>query len=153
MTSKNSNGKSTGIISIFIEDALEITNDYGITNSHPTDSKIDKASELINAPLRKVIHASVYFVLAFFIITFLNVCFDHKKYIITVILTLLICIIFASSDEIHQTFIKGRTGQALDVAIDSAGAIVGVVFYSTYHIVYKFGYRRGEDECIHIEEV
>ena len=150
MTSKNSNGKSTGIISIFIEDALEITNDYGITDSHPNDSKIDKASELINAPLRKVIHASVYFVLAFFIITFLNVLFDHKYYIISMIMTILICIAFAASDEIHQTFVNGRTGQFLDVAIDTAGAFVGILFYSTYHIVYKCGYKSGKNsnECI-----
>lgn len=154
MTSKNSNGKSTGIISIFIEDALEITNDYGITNSHPTDSKIDKASELINAPLRKVIHASVYFVLAFFIITFLNVLFDHKYYIVSMLLTILLCVIFASSDEIHQTFVNGRTGQALDVAIDSAGALVGILFYSTYHIVYKCGLKKGiqESQVNEIEE-
>ena len=143
MTSKNSNGKSTGIISLFIEDALEITNDYGITDSHPNDKKIDKASELINAPLRKVIHASVYFVLAFFIITFLNVLFDNKYYIISMIMTILICIAFASSDEIHQTFVNGRTGQLLDVAIDTAGAFVGILFYSTYHIAYKCGYNQG----------
>ena len=146
MTSKNSNGKSTGIISIFIEDALEITNDYGITDSHPNDSKIDKASELINAPLRKVIHASVYFVLAFFIITFLNVLFDHNYYIVSMLLTILLCVAFASSDEIHQTFVNGRTGQLLDVAIDTAGAFVGILFFSTYHIVYKCGYKRGIKE-------
>ena len=36
---QNSNGKSTDIIAIFIEDTLEVTNEYGITNSHPTNSK------------------------------------------------------------------------------------------------------------------
>ena len=46
MTSKNSNGKSTGIISLFIEDALDITNEYGITNSHPNDEKLERASNL-----------------------------------------------------------------------------------------------------------
>ncbi len=144
MTSKNSNGKSTDIISLFIEDTLDITNEYGITSSHPTDEKLDKAAHLINAPMRKVIHASVYFVLAFFIMTFFDIIFDHKKYILSVIITLIICASFAASDEFHQTFVNGRTGQILDVLIDSAGAIVGMMFYSTYHIVYKNGYRRGK---------
>ena len=72
MTSKNSNGKSTDIISIFIEDTLEVTNEYGITSSHPSDEKSEKAASLINAPMRKVIHASVYFVLAFFIFMWYN---------------------------------------------------------------------------------
>ena len=46
----------------------------------------------------------------------------------------------------HQTFIAGRTGRPLDVLIDSAGAIVGLLFYSTYYIVYKSGYKRALQE-------
>ena len=38
MNTQNSNGKSTDIIAMFIEDTLDVTNEYGITNSHPTDS-------------------------------------------------------------------------------------------------------------------
>lgn len=109
MNSQNSNGKSTGIISLFIEDALDITNEYGITSSHPTDEKLDRAANLINAPMRKVIHASVYFILAFFVMTFLNIVFDHKKYLLTLVLVLIICVGFAASDEFHQTFVNGRT--------------------------------------------
>ena len=109
MNSKNSNGKSTGIISLFIEDALDVTNEYGITSSHPTDEKLDRAANLINAPMRKVIHASVYFILAFFVMTFLNIVFDHKKYLLTLVLVLIICVGFAASDEFHQTFVNGRT--------------------------------------------
>ena len=146
MNSSNSNGKSTDIISIFIEDALDVTNDYGITNSHPTEEKLEHASQLINAPMRKVIHASVYFVLAFFIMTLLGIIFDHKKYFFTMTLALVICIIFAMTDEFHQTFVAGRTGQLLDVIIDSAGAAVGLLFYSTYQLVYINGYRKALKE-------
>lgn len=152
MTSKNSNGKSTDIISLFIEDTLDITNEYGITSSHPTDEKLDKAANLINAPMRKVIHASVYFVLAFFVMIFLNIVFDHKKYILTIIIALIISAAFASSDEFHQTFVNGRTGQVLDVLIDTAGAVVGTLFYTTYHIVYKAGYRSGQIELEESDE-
>ena len=71
MNTQNSNGKSTDIIAIFIEDTLEVTNEYGITNSHPTNSKLARVSQLINAPMRKVMHASVYLVLAFLAIVLL----------------------------------------------------------------------------------
>lgn len=143
MNSEGSNGKSTDIISIFIEDTLDVTNEYGITSSHPTDEKVDRAASLINAPMRKVIHASVYFALAFFVMTFLNILLNHKKYFLTLILAGLICVTFAASDEFHQTFVNGRTGQIMDVIIDSAGAFIGMIFYSTYHIVYKNGYKQG----------
>ena len=146
MNSENSNGKSMSIISIFIEDTLDITNDYGITNSYPNDEKLEHAAQLLNAPLRKVIHASVYFVLAFFLMVFFNIIFEHKKYTISFLLALLICIGFAISDEIHQTFVNGRTGRLLDVGIDSLGAITGTLFYTTYYLMYRSGYKKAKKE-------
>jgi VanZ family protein len=92
MNTEKSNGKSTDILALFIEDTLEITNDYGITSSHPSDEKLAKASQLINAPMRKVAHASVYFILAFFVIVFLNVLMNNKHYLISLILAIIICV-------------------------------------------------------------
>ena len=142
MNSNNSNGKSTGILSIFIEDALDITNEYGITNSHPSDEKIERISLLINTPMRKVMHASVYFVLSFFLMILLNILLEHKKIWITIILTSLLCIFFAIGDEYHQTFVDGRTGQTIDIVIDTIGSVLGLLFYLTYEIVYKHGYNK-----------
>lgn len=146
MNTENSNGKSTDIIAIFIEDTLDVTNEYGITSSHPTDTKLARVSKLVNAPMRKVMHASVYLVLAFFIILFVNILLNNKHYWIALIITIVVCVGFAISDEYHQTFVSGRTGQPLDVCIDSAGAIVGTLIYSSYYIIYKNGYKRGVKE-------
>ena len=35
--------------------------------------------------------------------------------------------LYAVSDEVHQTFVEGRVGAPLDVAIDTLGAAVGVL--------------------------
>ncbi len=35
--------------------------------------------------------------------------------------------LYAVSDEIHQTFVEGRAGVPLDVAIDTVGALLGVI--------------------------
>ena len=146
MNTQNSNGKSTDIIAMFIEDTLDVTNEYGITSSHPDASKLARVSKLINAPMRKVMHASVYLILSFFIILFMNVLFNNKHYWTALIITLVLCVGFAISDEYNQTFVSGRTGQPLDVCIDSAGAIVGTLIYSSYYIVYKNGYKKGINE-------
>ena len=146
MNSSNSNGKSADILSIIIADALDVTNDYGITNSHPSDAKIERASALMNTPMRKVMHASVYLVLAFFLMILLNIISDHKYYLLTILIALILCVTFAITDEYHQTFVTGRTGQIMDVIIDSIGAVVGLIFYTTYHIVYKNGYRKALKE-------
>lgn len=36
---------------------------------------------------------------------------------------------YATSDELHQHFVPGRTGAPLDVAIDAVGVLVGIVAY------------------------
>ena len=40
---------------------------------------------------------------------------------------LAIAVGYAITDEIHQTFVDGRTGSPVDVLIDTAGAATGVV--------------------------
>lgn len=139
MNSSNSNTSSKGIISIFIEDTLDVTNKFGITNKHPSVEKLDKASELLNTPLRKVAHATVYFIGAFIIIFLTNYILNNKKYYLSLLITLLLIIGLASFDEFHQTFVDGRTGQVKDVCIDTIGGCVGMLFFSTYYIAYYVG--------------
>lgn len=139
MNTTSSNGHSTDIITVFLEKGLEFTNNLGITNSHPSLSKIEHASALLNSPLRKVMHASIYFVFAFILIIVVNMLFKNNKYLISFIITILLCFIFAMTDEYHQTFVVGRTGQFQDVIIDTIGSMFGCLFYGTYYWVYKLG--------------
>lgn len=139
MNNNNSNMNSTNIIYIFIEDTLKVTNKYDITSSNPSDKKLKRASRLLNKPLRKVMHASVYFVLGFLIVLVFNLLFDNKRYWKSLLITILLCIFFAALDEYHQTFVDGRTGQISDVVIDNIGALLGCLFYTTYYIVYRIG--------------
>lgn len=41
--------------------------------------------------------------------------------------SLIFCILYAVSDEVHQHFVPGRGPQALDVFIDSSGSTVGII--------------------------
>lgn len=45
------------------------------------------------------------------------------------IASLLICVLYAVSDEVHQLYIPGRSGEVRDVIIDSAGAGTGIGVY------------------------
>lgn len=146
MKINSSNVKSESIISIFIEDTLEITNKYGITDSHPDDGKIVKATNLLNKPLRKVMHASVYFVLGVLLILFVNYLFKNKKYWLSFIITILLIIILASLDEYHQSFVFGRTSDVKDVLIDTIGGLIGSMLYGTYFFIYTKGYKKGLKE-------
>jgi VanZ family protein len=40
-----------------------------------------------------------------------------------------LAVLYAASDEFHQTFVEGRVGAIHDVAIDAVGAAIGIALY------------------------
>ncbi len=47
-----------------------------------------------------------------------------------IVFTMILCVFYAITDEIHQLFIPGRAGQVRDVLIDSAGSATGIAIYT-----------------------
>lgn len=43
--------------------------------------------------------------------------------------------IYSASDELHQTFIPGRTGQVSDVVVDVAGGTIGLLLLWGFHLM------------------
>ena len=58
-------------------------------------------------------------------------------------MSLLFCIMYAISDEVHQLFIPGRSCEILDVLIDSTGSLIGIFIY------YLFNSRRLKERVKH----
>lgn len=81
--------------------------------------------EVLSFIIRKLAHFTEYLILGFLTINMLNKNDISKKYI----LSILICLIYATSDEIHQLFVPGRVCQLRDILIDSIGSITGVYLY------------------------
>lgn len=79
-------------------------------------------ARLLSLIIRKLAHFTEYLILGFLTINMLNKNDISKKYLISI----LICIIYATSDEIHQIFVPGRACQIRDILIDSIGSITGV---------------------------
>ena len=51
---------------------------------------------------------------------------------------LAIAVTFAASDELHQHFVRGRVGSPRDIAIDAAGAAIGlIVFFYRRQLIAK----------------
>ncbi len=44
-----------------------------------------------------------------------------------VLITLMVAAIYGLSDEWHQTFVKGRSGELWTIGLDTIGALIGVV--------------------------
>lgn len=85
---------------------------------------------------RKSAHFFLYFVLGILIFLFLK----DKWYFTfkTLLITVLICFLYAISDEIHQLFISGRTARIIDVIIDTCGSILSsLIILSTSKLITK----------------
>ena len=48
----------------------------------------------------------------------------------TVLRTIVYCALYASADELHQTFVPSRTGSPYDALLDSIGAIGGTALFT-----------------------
>ena len=80
----------------------------------------------IQYPLRKTAHFVEYLILG----ALLSGAFwEQKNRLKSLALALGGGILFAISDEIHQTLIPGRVGHFHDILIDSAGTLTGILLF------------------------
>lgn len=77
--------------------------------------------------VRKIAHFSEYAV-GGILIFLLFLTFEKISPMMRNILSMVITIIYAITDEIHQLFIPGREGKIVDVYIDTLGIITGILF-------------------------
>lgn len=127
MDTNESNSKSKKTLNEIVEKTVETTNGMGITDKHPTENKLNDVINKLNHPFRKVAHASEY--LIFSILLLIALKNSGVNGIKLFILTIVICFVYACTDEYHQTFVNGRTGQFVDVIIDTIGAFIGSLLY------------------------
>jgi len=69
--------------------------------------------------IRKLAHAAEYAILGALLVR----ATDRAR------LAFALAVIYAASDEFHQTFVEGRVGAVHDVAIDAVGAAIGIALY------------------------
>jgi VanZ family protein len=86
--------------------------------------------------IRKGAHFTVFMVLAFLIYrAFRGSGFSYKK---SVIFAPLIAVLYASSDEFHQSLTINRTPMVADVIIDTAGIIMAMIIVSVRHFSTRY---------------
>ncbi len=115
-------GEESGGISKRITDfILEKSNNYNNLEENIKE-KVSKRTEGI---IRKIAHFSIYTLVGFLLMalfsTYENIKRKYQIYISTII-----GILYAISDEIHQSFTPGRGPKITDVFIDSLGVFFGM---------------------------
>lgn len=75
---------------------------------------------------RKSAHFSLYMILG--VLSFLAVIsYEKLLFVLRLAISCTVCLLYAASDEIHQLFVPGRSGEVRDVMIDFSGAVLGIL--------------------------
>ena len=91
---------------------------------------------LLHSLVRKLAHMAEYAALGFFSSLFAATLSEKK--LPSAAASFGFSVLYACSDEFHQTFVRGRAGQLTDVLIDSAGAAAGMtVLFLIINIISK----------------
>lgn len=110
-----SEGFSYKVISLFYPKIKEMTYDERI-----------ELYDSLPIPIRKLAHFSIFGLLGVF--AFLSlISYKDIRYILRITIAFLICVLYATSDEIHQLFVNGRSCELRDVLIDSSGALLAII--------------------------
>lgn len=83
--------------------------------------------DMLEFLIRKAAHVLEYAVLMFL---WVNTLFSfHFKRTAALLFAAAVSLLYAVSDEWHQTFIPYRTGHAIDVAVDAIGIVIVMTIY------------------------
>lgn len=85
-----------------------------------------KITNELNLFIRKTAHFSLYFFMSMLI--YIVFVIWKRKFLISGIISVAFCCVYAMLDEFHQSFVPGRTPLVKDVIIDTSGAILGTIF-------------------------
>ena len=83
--------------------------------------------------IRKTAHFFVYFILGMIAVNSVYRFCTRKILWVSEC----ICILYAISDEVHQLFVPGRSGQISDVLLDSVGAMTGILLVAFVYRLFK----------------
>ena len=104
-----SNEQSDFVLNLIKNLGIDINNIY-----------IDLAITII----RKGAHFSEYLILSLLYFNLLRFYINKNK---ALVLSIILCFLYASTDEFHQLFVEGRAGKFTDVLIDTSGAFTASI--------------------------
>ena len=117
--------KTSGVVTSMV---VNVTT--SVTNKDIPREEVKKKVEDSTFLVRKTAHFTEYLILGILVLQLLSDYTKINKRML--IVSLIICYLYAVSDEVHQIFIPDRTAKVLDTFIDGAGSLVGITIYSIY---------------------
>ena len=108
-----------------IENVIKNNTDKNFETTEEEQSYFKKIEKNLDVAVRKCAHTVLFAILALFIYLWLK-SFNIDNYN-AVMLTLVICGLYAGFDELHQHFADKRNARLTDVCIDECGAVISMI--------------------------
>ena len=101
-----------------------IGNVYKFFNKNISSDELNEIKVKYTHPVRKMAHFTIYMILG--ILVTLLVREYNFSFWKCLFISLFVCLLYSISDEIHQLFVVGRSGEVRDVFIDTCGSFSGI---------------------------
>ena len=113
-------GGTSGRATQIILDILSLGNNLSIEEKQDVINLLDPI-------IRKLAHFTIYFIGGILLISHINLYKIEEK--IKIAYSILIGMLYATSDELHQLFIEGRSCMVTDIFLDTLGIATGVIMF------------------------
>lgn len=90
---------------------------------------LDEFILTFGTPIRKLAHFLEYFILGILSFEF----FKELNIKHVLLISILFCVLYATSDELHQLFVPGRSFMILDILLDSSASILSILLFKHFN--------------------
>lgn len=119
-----------------------------IKKENISEEKRQKIIEDKTFIVRKTAHFTEYFILGLILILYLQT--KEKLATKYIILAIIFCTLYATSDEIHQLFVDGRSCKIMDILIDTCGSSLAILGFTS---IYKLTTNLKKQKELFIEQI
>lgn len=119
-----------------------------IKKENISEEKRQKIIEDKTFIVRKSAHFTEYFILGLILILYLQT--KEKLATKYIILAIIFCVLYATSDEIHQLFVDGRSCKIMYILIDTCGSSLAILGFTS---IYKITTNLKKQKELFIEQI
>ncbi|HEY9677335.1 MAG TPA: VanZ family protein [Drouetiella sp.] len=110
---------------------------YAFSNQAHSGEITERLLHGANVPIRKCAHMFEYAVL-YWLVRWAALGIKRPTLIVPGFLAFCVTLLYAATDEWHQSFVPGRSAQPQDVAVDMAGAVIASFLVPYFFVLKSF---------------
>jgi VanZ family protein len=91
----------------------------------------------MNFGLRKLGHVSEYAILMILLVWSARTTWPRTTWLARALCCWVFCVMYAGTDEWHQSYVHGRSAAVADVMLDASGALIGYLLLKLFNALFR----------------